>query len=856
MDKFFIQNAFKTLDEIEASRNTNSLKEDVQEKVEETQSLDLDELASKFIGKECVVVEDGDYVNEHGTINALTDFEGDFEKSVWEVALDIGVIINVTGKNLSVILEEKIPHDLAKAYRSTAFSDSKKVNLDSPLARAELALKNGSRRSAYAIDFNNASYEEISKEEALKKYSKAGERCKLRVIVAGRLVQWDENNLLLTSLPGGVNRSFKNIIELADKIYVTDEIDHIQTRPEELSTEKEQADKDDIAALYSQDSPDVDIYSTKMQRAIRTLDRQRSLQQIPDTGYHAASTQAKRLKRAYLDAVHNFEQGIRKADKPGTNINSLTLLQLKYEVKKKQDTYMQFLKLHRGRDAASLRGETSAINLNLARLIVYKALGHEAAFKFKKLDKALQDQSRYIPELRDTAYASYLSNIAIIQGNIDDLNEWIKGYTKRLNAEIAKLQQLKSEEDADAKEEYENKAADILQKCADEYEKYLAQANKLLRKAPIVKESLKESLKSFRIYSVDKNGKEDFIDDNSFDEESIIDRAKELMQGGDYQRIVAVSTSNDSAEIEILWDSEDNELAEKIEDKRSIGQIVDDLLAKEKNESLNESKKFNLNNPDDLVNAKVYKGVSEKTEEPLVVVDPNYESLDSKNEAHAGDAILICHRCHTPIFKKVDELVKDESTGLYNVGEECPHCHDKSGFEYSLQAALKPADGNLNAIEAQPKEAPKAEEQSEGNSETPVEGGLPAVEDDFVDLNKINDVKEESFNKLATSYLTKLYENVNDFKMTEARQAGRNKIILEGIITGKNGKELDTQFEFNVKETAKDSILFEGYNNLLTEQKDAFKLKSIKDKDGLIFESLNYNYKVKDQLVEGLETTK
>ena len=105
-------------------------------------------------------------------------------------------------------------------------------------------------------------------------------------------------------------------------------------------------------------------------------------------------------------------------------------------------------------------------------------------------------------------------------------------------------------------------------------------------------------------------------------------------------------------------------------------------------------------------------------------------------------------------------------------------------------------------------------------------------------------------------YLTKLYENVENFKTTKVTQTGRNKLMIEGIITGKNKKELNTQFLFTIKENNAGSIVFDGYNKLLTEQKDSFQLKSKYENNILLFESLSYKYNKNSQLVEGLEENK
>ena len=134
MDKFFILNAFKTLDEIEDEmKSKNNLKENLDKKELVCEDYDIDELSDKYVGLGCTINSKDDYTDEHGTIQGLKDFEGDFQNSIWTVTLDIGIILNLQGKDLTVDLEEKLPKDLARAYTRTYTRDSSKIDWEDPV---------------------------------------------------------------------------------------------------------------------------------------------------------------------------------------------------------------------------------------------------------------------------------------------------------------------------------------------------------------------------------------------------------------------------------------------------------------------------------------------------------------------------------------------------------------------------------------------------------------------------------------------------------------------------------------------------------------------------------------------------
>ena len=110
----------------------------------------------------------------------------------------------------------------------------------------------------------------------------------------------------------------------------------------------------------------------------------------------------------------------------------------------------------------------------------------------------------------------------------------------------------------------------------------------------------------------------------------------------------------------------------------------------------------------------------------------------------------------------------------------------------------------------------------------------------------IEDVDEEGFDELGESYLKRVYENVKSFK-TVSGQTGKNKIILEGIITFKSGKKAKTSFILEAKEmTKRGKGRFTGMNENISKNKSAYTVTGRVENKKLMVESFNYNYLGKD----------
>ena len=118
----------------------------------------------------------------------------------------------------------------------------------------------------------------------------------------------------------------------------------------------------------------------------------------------------------------------------------------------------------------------------------------------------------------------------------------------------------------------------------------------------------------------------------------------------------------------------------------------------------------------------------------------------------------------------------------------------------------------------------------------------PMPEDgDIVDVD-VDEVEDESFNRLSESFLKKVYGNVKSFRTTSAATNG-NTLVLEGLITFKSGKSKPTTFKFEAnKINSKGKIRFLGENKDISSGRKSFALNCKVSKKAIIPESMTYNY--------------
>ena len=145
----------------------------------------------------------------------------------------------------------------------------------------------------------------------------------------------------------------------------------------------------------------------------------------------------------------------------------------------------------------------------------------------------------------------------------------------------------------------------------------------------------------------------------------------------------------------------------------------DEIEGMLRNKHVNEGKSFSISTGSkDLDAARKFIDEDAADGDEIEVIDVDADTVDhiKKNTEYIGQGILCCNRCKANRFIDMDLLVaSDVDDEVYNVDDECPHCHD-AGSGYSLV-------GQVGKVEkAKPEEVPEADSEAEvANDEAPAE---------------------------------------------------------------------------------------------------------------------------------------
>jgi len=293
----------------------------------------------------------------------------------------------------------------------------------------------------------------------------------------------------------------------------------------------------------------------------------------------------------------------------------------------------------------------------------------------------------------------------------------------------------------------------------------------------------------------------------------------------------------------------------------SINDLRKNYPIEQFNEDLNEGLVVDLLDKDEVEEGKKF--IEEGNDEHIEqVVDVDADTVEELKDSYVGNVLLRCPVCKTPIFKKPELLEKDEDSDVYNVGETCPHCGSKDGFELVGQIAT------LDIPQEEP--SPTTGKDEIENSSATVEDeltnnevGEDKVEDEVTDEEEnkrpsimakesleLNGLSEDTFNTLVNKYLEATYNNVDKYTMTSCNLED-NKLIVEGVITFKSGNTKDTTFVLDNKGVKNNRCRFVGMNETFSKSKRTFNLVCTNDNGNLVCESLSYGYKAKDKEVKG-----
>lgn len=165
----------------------------------------------------------------------------------------------------------------------------------------------------------------------------------------------------------------------------------------------------------------------------------------------------------------------------------------------------------------------------------------------------------------------------------------------------------------------------------------------------------------------------------------------------------------------------------------------DDVVGMLKSKNLQEGKAFSIQHgSQDLEAAKEFLE-EEAGEVEIEVIDVDADSVDhiKNNEQYIGQGILRCNRCMANRFVDMDTLEASEGDSeVYNVDDECPHCHD-AGAGYTLV-------GQVGKVEKAESEQPAADETDAvaDNDEAPAEDEATFENDLEADQEESDDATE------------------------------------------------------------------------------------------------------------------
>ena len=122
---------------------------------------------------------------------------------------------------------------------------------------------------------------------------------------------------------------------------------------------------------------------------------------------------------------------------------------------------------------------------------------------------------------------------------------------------------------------------------------------------------------------------------------------------------------------------------------------------------------------------------------------------------------------------------------------------------------------------------------------------------DNIDIIKIEDIDSDSFDELGESYLKEAYENVKSFKTNKVYKKN-GKLVVEGIVSFKSGKNKKTSFIFESAHNKSKKKVLLGENKQITPNSKSFRLRGVVKNKRMVCESLRYNYKEGKNRVSGV----
>lgn len=462
MDKFFIQAAFKSLDEIDLKENQQIKQSLIESRLKEKRKRDLNK-------REHLNVCAGDPEVNTAAFNHATDINSNFPS---------------TELSEAVTLDEKLPRELAAAYRNTEpslyavrlpYGKENKEEVAAKMGKfdidnADQSTYNTEHDLTYKssnlspIDFEKAEYKKITKEEA-EKYAKPKDRWHLvllyhdydRKLIAlrfdkkGKLLNnfdfpmsyrrdnklWPRNNngdiIKATQLP------IDTLINSADTIYYTNEQEVFNDKYFEDSKEREKdSDLDNIRWYWTRQDKALDTLDIARNEPESELVRRKYCQdklkylnieidkENRNLNYYEDNIknlpEDNNFYKSYLEHIEGIKKTLRRLNK----LKSVVLRYLNKEID--WTKYNELLEVE-GTWKPSYRN--SPINYELAKIIKLKEILKKNVDEYKeKSDKYLNGEIYK----DDYSYKDIVDHINSLNNQIKELQKKLEDYNNKLSS--------------------------------------------------------------------------------------------------------------------------------------------------------------------------------------------------------------------------------------------------------------------------------------------------------------------------------------------------------------------------------------------------------------------------------------
>ena len=276
------------------------------------------------------------------------------------------------------------------------------------------------------------------------------------------------------------------------------------------------------------------------------------------------------------------------------------------------------------------------------------------------------------------------------------------------------------------------------------------------------------------------------------------------------------------------------------------------LKKKLKNKKLKEGVSVDLRSDAELEAAKKMRS-EKKDDTTLEVIDVDADAVDQiqNNDSYIGKMLLQCVSCRATRFMDIDDLKQDENDkDLYNLEDECPHCHHKGSGYYLVGQVGKTPDqeeeepavdndeaSNDEAVFDNTEDVEDEEVEEETPEETPTEekpeNNDEEEEKDFTETDSEDDTDDLDLASLGDEF------NVDDIVTDDTEEEDeedktKKESLEEGLFN------ITPNYTFQVGDTFTTPIDFED---------DAFVADTVYEiveldngKYGIEYENLNYPY--------------